>query len=70
MSEELKPCPFCGGKAAIEIIKPRRRTIAKVVTLYAGGVFVECTGCGCAISAETETEAIEKWDRRMNDETD
>lgn len=24
MSEELKPCPFCGGKAVIEVIEPHR----------------------------------------------
>lgn len=66
MSEELKPCPFCGGKAVIEVIEPHRHIICKM-PVYKGGAFIECTECGCAISGETETEATEKWNRRMND---
>ena len=30
MSEELKPCPFCGGKAVIEVIEPHRHIICKM----------------------------------------
>lgn len=63
MSEELKPCPFCGGKAVIEVIEPHRHIICKM-PVYKGGAFIECTECGCAISGETETEATEKWNRR------
>ena len=66
MSEELKPCPFCGGKAVIEVIQPHRHIICKM-PVYKGGAFIECTECGCAISGETETEATEKWNRRLND---
>ncbi len=66
MSEELKPCPFCGGKAVIEVIELHRHIICKM-PVYKGGAFIECTECGCAISGETETEATEKWNRRLND---
>lgn len=66
MSEELKPCPFCGGKAVIEVIEPHKHIICKM-PVYKGGAFIECTECECAISGETETEATEKWNRRMND---
>lgn len=54
MSEELKPCPFCGGKAVIEVIEPHRHIICKM-PVYKGGAFIECTECGCAISGEMET---------------
>lgn len=66
MSEELKPCPFCGGKAVIEVVEPHKHIICKM-PVYKGGAFIECTECGCAISGETEIEVTEKWNRRAND---
>lgn len=66
MSEKFKPCPFCGGKAVINVIEPHRHIICKM-PVYTGGAFIECMECGGAISGETETEATEKWNRRMND---
>jgi Lar family restriction alleviation protein len=69
MNEKLKPCPFCGGKAVIEVIEPHRHIICKM-PVYTGGAFIECTECGGAISGETGTEATKKWNRRANDETD
>lgn len=66
MSEELKPCPFCGGKAVIEVIEPHEHIICKMPS-YTGGAFIECKECGCAISGETKIEAAGKWNRRAND---
>ena len=66
MNGKLKRCPFCGGKAVIEVIEPHRHIICKM-PVYKGGAFIECTECGCTISGETETEATEKWNRRAND---
>lgn len=64
MSEKLKPCPFCGGKAEI-------RTM-----IYAGNAlyYVRCPRINCFIHCftkkkyETEAEAVEAWNRRVNDE--
>lgn len=78
---ELKPCPFCGGKAAVLCER-------KMLTLDRRPIFaVECrVGCDkckiyfrqtCGVS-ETEykaptaedkyEEAVEMWNRRVNDE--
>lgn len=57
MKTELKPCPFCGGKA---LLVTKR---AEDSTFY--GVMCYATGC-CVISATYPTEemAIEAWNRR------
>ena len=52
---ELKPCPFCGG-----------------TNLYVGSwsVFCDATqgGCGGGVCARSNEEAVEKWNRRVNDD--
>lgn len=60
-NENLKPCPFCGGKLHIwkQQIKP---TIGKVA---------ECDSCGvriCIPWALEEFQAVEFLNRRANDE--
>ena len=72
--KELKPCPFCGGKASIRYLyddvvywtyddEPiiRRRFVC------------ECSEDGCLVSPvtdsfDTEEEATEAWNRRYKDE--
>lgn len=74
MSEELKPCPFCGGKAIIKAV-----TKSYGFTIW----------CACKCGARTEgfcpdtskeddtmenieeytKRAIKSWNRRTNDET-
>ena len=61
---ELKPCPFCGGKAFMEVIEPHEHFIADLPD-YGGGAFIECTNCTCSMSAKTEEKAIEAWNRRV-----
>lgn len=65
--EELKPCPFCGSEAYIVEVKPHSHIIATFMPDYEGGAFVECTGCTCALSAESKEEAIVAWNRRVKD---
>lgn len=59
--DEMKPCPFCGGKGD-----------CNNSALRIGGVFkwtVECLGCGLVTPGfETEEEAIEFWNRRTENE--
>ena len=56
---ELKPCPFCGGKA-------------EMLNYSDNEWLVHCTVCDGMVERwrETEHEAIEQWNRRANDETD
>ncbi len=56
MSDEIKllPCPFCGGKAAIQL-----GVIREVHT-----VDVVCQDCSGAILAFCEDDAIANWNTR------
>lgn len=53
MTAELKPCPFCGGKA--KIIQSSRRTL----------FFTACEDCDADSDYyDTEEKAAEAWNRR------
>ena len=55
---ELKPCPFCGGKVK-RVIGPMRETV----------MFV-CETCGadvCFFGAEHEPKATKAWNRRAEE---
>lgn len=50
---QLKPCPFCGGKVRPdEIIKD------------SGIVVIECSNCGAMVTFDKEAEVINKWNSR------
>ena len=55
---ELKPCPFCGGEAE--------------VNLFLGNYCVTCTNCMGAIfpaKGMTREEAIETWNTRSTEQS-
>ena len=52
MTDELKPCPFCGGKATI--------------SLDDGAYY--CVDCGCMPYVDDGVEPIAAWNRREADE--
>ncbi len=61
MSEELKPCPFCGSARAL-------------VTMAAAAKFVRCArldgGCGAEGPVkQTVAEAVAAWNRRPTSDT-
>lgn len=64
MSEKLKPCPFCGGKARLEAIDfddDYPTNLSEVIW------WVMCTKCGAhtdEYSTPTEAEAIAAWNTR------
>jgi len=53
--EELKPCPFCGGRAEI--------------TLSMGFRYVDCIKCHCSTMRTfiRESEAIKGWNKRVKE---
>ena len=51
--DKLKPCPFCGGEAYIEII-------------CNGLVEVWCKECSASVPAKYKNKAIERWNRRAD----
>ena len=54
MSEKLKPCPFCGGKAEI---------------FEGNGFWVGCeNSCVETAAYKFRDDAIEVWNRRKNDD--
>ena len=65
MSEIIKPCPFCGGRP--EIVTPEETD--------GQYWFIACTSDNCWGIAgtelcDTETEAIDKWNRRDGEKHD
>lgn len=64
---QLKPCPFCGGAAFIEVVPPHKDItgIANFMPDCEGEAFAECSGCACAMSADTKEEVIAKWNKRV-----
>lgn len=50
MADDLKTCPFCGGKAFLSSTRPN-------------GVWCENVGCA-VMNGKTRTKAIAAWNRR------
>ena len=59
---ELKPCPFCHGKMKVDYkLFPFRYAIVHVSKFY---FYDMCYG-GTDYEYETENEAVEAWNRRV-----
>lgn len=57
MSDELKPCPFCGGEAEFEYY------------WWQETVVIKCPKCGASSEPQFyENEAIEAWNKRAQPE--
>ena len=60
MKEELKRCPFCGGKAEIREIATRTSSI--------GGFYVMCTKCktsGITTAKRRQRQELGTFERRL-----
>ena len=60
MQNKLKPCPFCGGKAEVE--KWINNTKLKRTSFY----IALCTECNAKIETDKKYQAIENWNRRVD----
>ena len=56
MTDELKPCPFCGGEAEV-----RKFTETK---FFVQCFFVQCKSCLIGTTFKSEHEAVKVWNRR------
>ena len=65
---KLKKCPFCGEKA--EIFRDKSYNAETGETLAEHMWFVWCTECSALVSGATEDEAVERWNRRANNDND
>lgn len=65
MTTELKPCPFCNGRAVPKIkTGTARSSIPGYRPTYFRG-YVKCTGCGVTTpAAKSPTAMVEAWNRR------
>jgi Lar family restriction alleviation protein len=73
-NRELKPCPFCGGKACIRFCRHTYTIPTYAVETGEEEYWVvRCEKCSIQYPAwghpKTEQEAIEIWNRRADDGT-
>ena len=62
---ELKPCPFCGGKAKMYAGNLLRSDSDNEMIKV---LYLRCTSCGAKSGAYTRAEmAKEAWNRRANE---
>ncbi len=59
---ELKPCPFCGGKAEIYGDNGISLETGEKCWRY----YIVCTGCPALVSGETEAETEKNWNQRTD----
>lgn len=67
MNNDLKPCPFCGSEAQVNIVEPHAHSVATFISVFNGATSIECTLCGCAVLRGTEEDAITAWNRRADE---
>ena len=65
MQNNLKSCPFCGGKAFSYSIKPHKHSLLNFPD-HNGSGYVECSSCSAAVAADTKEKAEELWNRRVD----
>lgn len=74
-NKELKPCPFCGGKAVVKVCDGAGQYYADIGTEVLFGrkmtrCLIRCERCGVKTEAHlTRHGVFNAWNRRANDGT-
>jgi len=66
---ELKPCPFCGGKAQ-HIVDGAGICVDDMSIAPNVMHFVWCLNCSGLVSGNSEEEAVNAWNRRTDERED
>lgn len=61
MASKLKPCPFCGGEAVLDINEDRGQAHVYCHDCYAESLVVICESC----PGKAESEVIAAWNKRV-----
>lgn len=63
MTQTLKPCPFCGGRAEVRQVTPYRKGNTNMYL----GYFVLCSKClTSSDNYNNEENAVRHWNNRIN----
>lgn len=74
MDKELKPCPFCGGKAKFKVCDPTGVKCTDVGVEWFMGkrmthCIIQCEKCGTRTRTYSiKSRLFDAWQRRTNDE--
>lgn len=72
MTEQVKPCPFCGVRPILndpDFIYPQGRPYKQGDTLkqlWSANCDETIGGCGCMVLADSKEEALFKWNTRAS----
>lgn len=66
-NRELKPCPFCGGKAEIIVLEKSDASLIKCTTAYCG--FMRYSFNNGETDEEVALRLTHAWNRRVNNGT-
>lgn len=62
--EELKPCPFCGGKPVTDFERDTAHGLIGDIISWS----IYCTECYAELfSNESSEDVVEKWNRRVSE---
>jgi len=66
---ELKPCPFCGGQAAMMLNREDKFNLTSHFVIYTGGSYwVKCEDCQASTwVAKNVDDALAQWNQRTVD---